>query len=79
MYLKSLKYFHCIFYSSNGRKYIENALQTVAEKERNGTFSESEPNFILSLLGKKELGYEDMVSLTMSLFGAGIDSVSFPF
>ena len=58
-------------------EYLNEALEEVRCRQREGTWDENEPNLVLSLLAEPSLCVEDVLAILDSLFTAGSESVSF--
>ncbi|XP_070183359.1 cytochrome P450 27C1-like [Littorina saxatilis] len=64
---------HIMSYVTN---YLNEALEEVKRRQREGTWDENEPNLVLSLLAEPSLGVPDVLAVLEPLMTAGSDSTA---
>ena len=61
----------------NGQKLVDKAVANIQKLVDNKEFNEGKNNFLTYLLGRKELSFQDLSIITLSLFNDGLKTVSF--
>lgn len=68
-----------ILFFRNGQQLVDETIDKIKDLEKSGKLQDGDYNFLTYLISRPELSYKDVSIITLSLFGDGLNTVSWFF